>query len=93
MLCGGSYLDLLGRAYGVSSLQSVYIFFHEFIDSIETSFELPLIDLLLRLEKCDKKALATLKKIKHRILGRLQSSIRTMYRCNRWLGCENHESC
>ena len=65
MLCGGSYLDLLGRAYGVIGLKSIYRYFHEFIYSIEKSFELPLMDLLLRLEGGDMSALDELKKISH----------------------------
>lgn len=28
LLCGGSYLDLLGRAYNVESISSVYKYFH-----------------------------------------------------------------
>jgi hypothetical protein len=37
-LCGGSYLDLVGRAYGVDAVSSVYEYFHTFIDWIDETF-------------------------------------------------------
>jgi len=41
MLCGGSYLDLIGRAYDVQSPESIYKYFHTFIDWINITFDYP----------------------------------------------------
>ena len=63
MLCGGSYLDLLGRAYGVESIQSIFNYFHTFIDWLDVTFSFPLVDLLRRFKDGDETALHELKQI------------------------------
>ena len=63
LLCGGSYLDLVGRAYGVKSVKSVYNFFDMSIDWLDRTLSFPLVGLLLRLKEGDSSALAELKMI------------------------------
>ena len=63
LLCGGSYLDLVGRTYGVQSAQSVYTYFHIFISWLDRTFSFPPVALLQRLKDGDKSALDELKLI------------------------------
>lgn len=63
MLCGGSYLDLVGCAYGVQSPQSIYNHFHTFIDWIDDAFDFPLVGLLNGLNNGDADAIAKLKEL------------------------------
>jgi len=49
ILCGGSYLDLIGRAYDVQAPKSIYKYFHTFIDWINKTFDYPWMSLLQRL--------------------------------------------
>ena len=63
LLCGGSYLDLIGRAYGVRSLSAVYTHFHTFIKWIEDTFSFPLVDILRGLESGDADAIHRLREM------------------------------
>ena len=63
MLCGGSYLDMLGRAFAVKSISTVYRFFHEFVESTNKTFTWPLVDLLNGLKQGDPDAIAELRAI------------------------------
>ena len=63
ILCGGSYLDLIGRAYGVNSPSSVYKYFHTFLDWIELTFEWQLVGLLRGLGNDDAEAIDKLHEI------------------------------
>ena len=58
VLCGGSYLDLIGRAYDVQSPQSIYNYFHTFIDWINKAFDYPWVSLLQRLKSNSEDKLA-----------------------------------
>ncbi|KAL7535946.1 hypothetical protein ACHAXR_006829 [Thalassiosira sp. AJA248-18] len=59
-LCGESYLDLIGRAYGVESPQSVYNYFHTFIDWIKVTFDFPFVSLLQGLNRGDPASIEKL---------------------------------
>ena len=61
LLAGGSYLDLIGRAYGVESPQSVYNYFHKVVEWINKTFDFPLVGLLKGLRRKDKRAIQRLK--------------------------------
>ncbi|EJK63010.1 hypothetical protein THAOC_16359 [Thalassiosira oceanica] len=63
LLAGGSYLDLIGRAYGVESPQSIYNYFHKVIEWINNTFDFPLVGLLQGLRRKDRRAIARLKEI------------------------------
>ena len=63
LLCGGSYLDLIGRAYGVRSSSAVYTHFHTFIKWIEDTFSFPLVDILRGLESGDADAIQRLREM------------------------------
>ena len=63
LLCGGSYLDLIGRAYGVESMQSIYNYFHTFIGWVDETFDFPLVGLLEGLNRGDADAIAKLKEM------------------------------
>ena len=63
MLCGGSYLDLVGRAYGVESTKAVYNYFHTCVDWIDAAFDFELIGLLEGLKRGDEDAIRRLKEI------------------------------
>lgn len=63
ILCGGSYLDLVGRAYGIHSSQSVYNYFHTFIKWMNETFAFPLKGLLEGLRQDDIDSIAKLKEI------------------------------
>ena len=63
MLCGGSYLDLIGRAYDVQSINSVFKYFHTFINWINTTFDYPWVSLLHQLKDGNLDALGKLKEI------------------------------
>lgn len=63
LLCGGSYLDLIGRAYGVDSIQSIYNYFHTLINWIDRTFDFPLVGLLRGLENDDAASIAKLNEI------------------------------
>ena len=65
MLCGGSYLDLIGRAYEIDSPQSVYSYFEKLIDWLQETFEFPLVKLLKGLEEGDAEAIAKLREMSH----------------------------
>ena len=63
LLCGGSYLDLIGRAYGVESPVTVYNHFHTFTKWIEATFSFPLTNLLRGLESNDPASIQRLREI------------------------------
>lgn len=63
ILCGGSYLDLVGRAYGINSSVSVYNYFHTFIKWVNRTFTFPLKGLLEGLRQDDIDSIAKLKEI------------------------------
>ena len=53
LLCGGSYLDLVGRVYYVDGTSSVYRYFHTFIDWVDEAFDFLWVDLLQKLNDGD----------------------------------------
>ena len=61
ILFGASYLDLVGRAFGVASIQSIYNFFNTTIDWINATFCFELVDMLNQLRCGNNNALAELK--------------------------------
>ncbi|KAL7517804.1 hypothetical protein ACHAWX_002693 [Stephanocyclus meneghinianus] len=63
ILFGASYLDLVGRAFGVASIQSIYNFFDTTIDWINATFCFELVDMLNQLRCGNNNALAELKQI------------------------------
>ncbi|KAL7451526.1 hypothetical protein ACHAWC_003355 [Mediolabrus comicus] len=63
MLCGGSYIDYVGRAYGVNSVRTVYNCFDKLIDWLEATFEFPLIHLLQQLKAGNEEAVKKLKEM------------------------------
>jgi len=62
-LCGGSYLDLVGRAYGVDAVSSIYEYFHTFINWIDETFDFPWVDMLKKLSEGDESVLPKLREI------------------------------
>ena len=50
-------MDLLGRAYGVQSIPSVYNYFHTLIGWIDETFEFPLVHLLQGLKNGDAECI------------------------------------
>ena len=63
LLCGGSYLDLIGRAYGVEAPSTVYRHFHTFIKWIEETFSFPLVDILDGLDRGSEDAIQRLREM------------------------------
>ena len=63
ILFGASYLDLVGWAFGVVSIQSIYNFFDVTINWINATFRFELVDILNRLKDGDDTALVELKDI------------------------------
>ncbi|KAL7531965.1 hypothetical protein ACHAXR_005934 [Thalassiosira sp. AJA248-18] len=63
ILCGGSYVDLLGRAYGVQAISSIYKYFHTFIGWVDETFDFPLVGLLRGLNAGDQDAIEKLHEI------------------------------
>ena len=61
ILCGGSYIDYVGRAYGVRSVQTVYNCFDKLVTWLEMTFEFPLINLLQQLKEGNEEALKKLR--------------------------------
>ena len=51
MLCGGSYMDYVGRIYGLRSVYSVYLCLEKLIEWLNKTFEFPLVTLLKEFEK------------------------------------------
>ena len=65
ILCGGSYIDYVGRAYGVRSVQTVYNCFDKLVTWLEMTFEFPLINLLQQLKEGNEEALKKLRDMSH----------------------------
>lgn len=63
MLCGGSYIDYVGRAYGVRSVRTVYNCFDKLITWLQMTFEFPLINLLQQLRAGNEDALKKLREM------------------------------
>ena len=59
-LSGGSYLDLVGRAYGVEAVSSIYTYFHIFVDWINETFDFPWVEMLKKLNDGDESVLPEL---------------------------------
>ena len=57
MLCGGSYIDYVGRSYGFHSISSVYVCFDKFIDWVNKTFDFPLVDLIKNVQKGNEEAI------------------------------------
>lgn len=62
-LCGGSYLDLVGRAYGVDAVSSIYVYFHTFVDWIDKTFDFPWVEKLKKLSGGDESVVPDLERI------------------------------
>ncbi|KAL7544648.1 hypothetical protein ACHAWF_008022 [Thalassiosira exigua] len=62
-LFGGSYLDLVGRAYGVKSIQSIYTYFHTLVSWVDAAFDFPLVSLLQGLNAGNSEAIDKLHEI------------------------------
>ena len=56
-------MDLLGRAYGVQSIQSVYNYFHTPMGWIDETLEFPLVRLLQGLKNGDAECIRKLKEM------------------------------
>lgn len=63
ILFGGSYIDYVGRAYGVRSVKTVYNCFDKVIEWINKAFTFPLISLLQQMRLGNKEAIAKLKEM------------------------------
>lgn len=63
MLCGGSYIDYVGRAYGVRSVQTVYNCFDKLIEWIGKTFDFPLIRLLQQMRLGNEEAVKKLQEM------------------------------
>ena len=56
MLCGGSYMDYVGRIYGLRSVYSVYLCLDKLIEWVNKTFEFALVTLLKEFEKVTVEA-------------------------------------
>eukprot|EP00804_Cyclotella_cryptica_P005025 CCRYP_020357-RA/>CCRYP_020357-RA protein AED:0.12 eAED:0.12 QI:0/0/0/1/1/1/2/0/362 len=63
LLFGGSYLDLVGRSYGLKSMSSINTYFESTINWINKTFDFESVGLLQRFKNGDLAALAKLKEI------------------------------
>ena len=63
LLFGGSYLDLVGRAYEVNEPKTIYRYFHTLVDWVDEVFDFPWVTELQKLNKGDLSALEKLKEI------------------------------
>ncbi len=63
ILCGGSYLDLIGRAYDVGATSGVYKYFHTLVDWVNETFGFPWVDILKAIKEGDLSGISKLKQL------------------------------